>query len=736
MFRSISVFFAIFLISTPSTSLDIPLSLRISLSLECPLGKAVKLQLREIEIKELNLKAQNALISVSENKTISINLEKGSLSSIKALKLLQDTGILRADEKLKKYIGGILSFKNLRFFLNSTQRFYTEIEEVSIKNAKIVGNVHLKNLYFDMNNGSFKWIVDSLTFGNSTINGLSGKGFIAPKKTSVSLYLGKGTIDLSILPKILEIGGIDPIEKINEKLPWLGWKTFSPKGSISFRSFNVDLATSKDKTEIKKWSFLLDDLSLSCIPRPKTNIFLNFQGRFSGIGNKTVSADDIKGNIKISGIAYKGLNNKIFLNLISLSLENATASYAGNFTAHASINLKKLLGDIRTEKDTFRINLLKEANIITHIKNNQYAISIPKPIELQEGEKGFLSICGDFIYPLDILKSSLKIHAKDLHTSSIYLKKLLLEKKKTEKDAKLSASFILSNTTYHLRDGRISWLNKKFSMDLRHLEIIPPKKKKKQKATKTKKLVISEKPFDFTPLKNLKKFAHEWKIFISRISYDDIFDIDRFSGSLIYKNEVPVFSFNGEGCFLNFNISGSIENYKKLSITGEVKTISSPMDTLLACFIKEAPVYVTGSFTMRAVIDAEGESPKDMMNSTEYRVVSSVEDGKIMRISNLKKSLGILLKILSLVKLNPTKLKDTLVFNNLELVFSGNAEKLEIKKFSLDSPLLKLNIIAQGEVLKLLNEIDRKVTVYGRVGIGGIGKDFRITYPEEQEDTW
>ena len=66
----------------------------------------------------------------------------------------------------------------------------------------------------------------------------------------------------------------------------------------------------------------------------------------------------------------------------------------------------------------------------------------------------------------------------------------------------------------------------------------------------------------------------------------------------------------------------------------------------------------------------------------------------------------------------------------------GNAEKLEIKKFSLDSPLLKLNIIAQGEVLKLLNEIDRKVTVYGRVGIGGVGKDFRITYPEEQEDTW
>ncbi len=203
------------------------------------------------------------------------------------------------------------------------------------------------------------------------------------------------------------------------------------------------------------------------------------------------------------------------------------------------------------------------------------------------------------------------------------------------------------------------------------------------------------------------------------ITHDNVYEISPLKGDILFKNH-PSISFNGYFC--NISFSGGIE-FLDTGVSGivDIRTISIPMDHLLGCFIRQAPVYITGDTNLQTTINFQGKTIKDLKENLWFDAFVDVEDGKILKLSNLGKKVGVILDVLSFVRLNPAKLEDSLEFSKFGLSLSGGLKEIKIKQLKLDSSLL--NLYSYGDIDLKKNNMEIK----GEIKKGFISKSFHLT---------
>jgi len=130
--------------------------------------------------------------------------------------------------------------------------------------------------------------------------------------------------------------------------------------------------------------------------------------------------------------------------------------------------------------------------------------------------------------------------------------------------------------------------------------------------------------------------------------------------------------------------------------------------------VHEAPIYVTGNTSFQFTFIGQGKTDQEFINDLNIEGIFNIEAGKIMKLSNLHKSLGFILDILSIVHLNPSKLKDTLPFDSFVCQIKGTPKEIAFKNLRFLSPVIHIygegNLkLEKGPIFYLKGEVKRGI---------------------------
>ena len=163
------------------------------------------------------------------------------------------------------------------------------------------------------------------------------------------------------------------------------------------------------------------------------------------------------------------------------------------------------------------------------------------------------------------------------------------------------------------------------------------------------------------------------------------------------RGQEPVsLGFRGQWCEIDLSGEVAADRHGELGMQLEGRIRDVAFSNLVACSLtvtgQEAPpVYIEGRTTGRLLAGTHGHTPAQLEDSTTADMALTLRQGRIMRLSNIDTSLGIILDILSLARLNPTQLRDTLPLDSLTLRLRQQGKTVEVRPIAFRSPLLRVD---------------------------------------------
>lgn len=196
---------------------------------------------------------------------------------------------------------------------------------------------------------------------------------------------------------------------------------------------------------------------------------------------------------------------------------------------------------------------------------------------------------------------------------------------------------------------------------------------------------------------------------VDRIEITDMPAIGRFLLAVMPASEGKTpqrLSWSADWCQagLGGDVTASEDGVVTALIEGRVTDVAAA--NLIACGLalsgaESPPVYLDGKTYARFQAETRGRSLADLEGNLAGKVTVAIEDGRIMRLSNVRGSARFFLDVLRMLRLNPTKLRDTLVFD--QLLVRGSADftkkkEVDLQSISLVSPLLDLHLGGRGKI--------------------------------------
>jgi len=264
-------------------------------------------------------------------------------------------------------------------------------------------------------------------------------------------------------------------------------------------------------------------------------------------------------------------------------------------------------------------------------------------------------------------------------------------------------------------------LSDRFDLITRKLKFIANGKQKIKKQIKSPQKFDNNREIKIQIPRAIKKFSSHYHLEFDSLQYlinEFEYEVSLLKGDILLKDH-PSIGFNGYFC--NVSFSGGAELLDK-GVSGilDIRAVGMPIDHLLGCFIRKSPVYITGDTDIQANINFQGDTIKKIEENLFFDAYIDVNNGRILKLSNLGKKVTIILEILRYVKLNPSKLADSLEFNKLGLFLNGGLKTINIKQVTLNSSLL--NLYLSGKVDFNKNNIE----IIGQVNKGFISKKFHF----------
>lgn len=155
-------------------------------------------------------------------------------------------------------------------------------------------------------------------------------------------------------------------------------------------------------------------------------------------------------------------------------------------------------------------------------------------------------------------------------------------------------------------------------------------------------------------------------------------------------------SWYGDWCLTSLNGEMRIEPEGELKIQSTVRIRDVNLSNLIGCGLmvsntsEEPPIYLEGSVYGHVSAFMHGKNAKNLQKNMKVDASFSINNGKIARLSKLNKVFGFIVDILQITGNSPTKLRDTLVFEQLVLRTEATSKKVKFRTVKFASKILKV----------------------------------------------
>ena len=566
--------------------------------------------------------------------------------------------------------------------------------------------IAIKDIQINTIGNNINWKIGILNLGPSLFTNLTGNYI----KTNINVNCEKIILDLASISKAFFNFNPQYKKKILDELNF--YKDLGLKGEILLTNLSINLIEEENK-------FLLNTSKANIKTIKPLNIFLLPNLPKALPSNFVISIPEMTflwqnkiASIKSNNIGITASNfiytlNDEFINLNGgIVFQGIQTNFSKN-KYFAKFNFKAKPINIAWRKKIFNVEKL-----------NGYISYSPEKIEISNLEsnivvppKGFIKLKTNFDWPLSFKPAQIDLLVKNIDFSSIFVKEIDLKKLP---DKELIAHYNLGITNL-LING-----NSRLDQRENKIIVISPlvKLKEKKKKTVSSKVESKPKPFDFSWSKKVSKISPQWHLEFDQIVYEDYPPIESLKIDAMFDSNNQL-ALNTRCCNVNLSLGCEFtDNF--LNCFSEAKVSSVNLEHLLGCFIHEAPIYVTGKTGFQLTISAQGKTDKEFIDNAKIDGLLNIEAGQIMKLSNLHKSLGFILDIMRIIKLNPAKLEDTLPFDNVICVIKGTPKIINFKNIRFISPLMRF--FAEGNF-----NVDKKIfSLKGKVEKGIFKKNFFI----------
>ncbi len=678
------------------------------------------IKLKYLNIPELGLKLTNVEFSFNKEGIFFIKIASGEIDPEKIISFLLDLNYLK--KALPFSINGPVKIVGLNLKI-AKDVYHIEIKNFNIFQVGTFKNLLAKNLNIDVSPEIISCKGSLFSFSKSSLNNFQIKFF--QKEKLININFDNCTLETEELQRFAETIFHYSIEKYQKKfVPWITLNRPFLKGKIFIKPKEIVFKINKEAYIIEKVDIDINSKNIDIISQNEKVLIASFNGNFLIRNNHIhINFQNFEGNLIKLQTNFPNIKTYI-QNVHFKSTINATLAENINLSANTEIISGNVTLITNFIKDTFFFQ--KPAYIKMSFNGTTLELS---NIDLSLNTKNLAYICikSNFYWPFNYnnyKKEKIYLNAKNLKLESITINNLNINKNPNDK-TKITFQIETNQGKVSLTEGLIDYSPEQFIFQ-GHILSFSPKKETSKVSSKKKEVYtseksISEKPIDFSFLSYLKKISSHWKILFDSIEYGNYPELENFS-FVLDLSQKPLFSLTTDVCYTNLDLAGEIEP-SGLIIEGDLSGVAIPVNHFLACFLTRAPVYILGQLTYKMSFDTAGKSPKELFDNFYFNLSAEIQNGKILKVSNLNEHLRWLLKALSLVKLNPSKLHDAIVFDSLEGAIEGNFSMLKIKKISLTSPILQMNLVVTGTV-KLKPKIEKNLE--GTISVVGLSKHFEV----------
>ncbi|WP_461832999.1 hypothetical protein [Desulfothermus sp.] len=598
------------------------------------------------------------------------------------------------------------------------------------------------------------------------VNNINAKGVLSLKEVYTSL---SGLVTKKIhLTKFFAKIDANPASVIiynNKKNPVI----------LSILTNSTNFIYSLNKTEVKSRGVLvnlhnlmlkknIDIINTKSLTIPKLSVNLTGNASFEHKNNSTVvfftSNVAPKGAIPIhtdAGSILKVISSPVNINIqnnkFKLSAQKILAQVRngivkqsnGNLNVTGDVQVKKIYIDfgIKDKKIDIKTNIgiyasnLQYNDLSALIKElKTYVCVSNKILELKNGtlnakinQEGNVLLKFDTKIPLENIAYNLKsiykdtffdltitdLEKDDINISSFKAKKEQVDVVHFDYSVIFPSGKIIGSTQAKL-------LSNRFDLITRKIKFYAYNQQKNKKQSKPPQKSDNNIEIKIQIPETIKEFSSHYHLEFDSLLYltnEHEYEVSSLKGDILLKDH-PSIGFNGYFC--NISFSGGAEFLDK-GVSGivDIRAVGIPIDHLLGCFINKAPVYITGDTDIQVNINFQGDTIKKIEKNLFFDVYLDVNNGRILKLSNLGKKVSMILDILSFVKLNPSKLEDSLEFNKFALFFNGGLKTINIKQVTLKSSLL--NLYASGKMDFNKNNME----IIGKIKRGFISKKFHFS---------
>jgi len=570
---------------------------------------------------------------------------------------------------------------------------------------------NLKDIQVKVREGTVQWVIGNLNLGQSTFTNLTGNY----TKTGINFTLKSANLELASLSQA--ISDLNPTfkEEILSKLTPYPLKDFQLTGKMAIRDIRVALVKEKDRFFLNTYK-----ARINMVKPVKIAIFPDIpRVEPAYIGLKAPEIAFFKQN-KIQSIVAKAVEMDVSNFIYPLNTNKEIILNGGALVQNIQANLSKKGLSATLDFQSSPTTIFWNKKIFSVARFNGHINYCPERIEIanlgceiNSPPHGFLKANLDFVLPFDLKTAKINLMAKQIEFSPIFIKEASLKKSINQE--------LIANYDMELKDLRIKGKSR-LNQDKEKMVIISPFIDIQPKVKTAKNPFIAllslpssrrPKPFDFSVSKKVGKIAKKWHLEFDQITYGELPPLEGLKIDALLEEPQNHIAFLGRSCGVHLN-GGCDFTRDVLSCFTEAKLTSLPIENFLGCFVHEAPIYVTGNTSFQFTFIGQGKTDQEFINGLNIEGIFNIEAGKIMKLSNLHKSLGFILDVLAIVHLNPSKLKDTLPFDSLVCQIKGTPKQIAFKNLRFISPVIHIygegNLeLEKGPIFYLKGEVKRGI---------------------------
>jgi len=343
--------------------------------------------------------------------------------------------------------------------------------------------------------------------------------------------------------------------------------------------------------------------------------------------------------------------------------------------------------------------LIKELDLRLESCDKQITLVLDK-FHIASLKGGTADLKGKFSYPLHFKGLFLDVEITDLKWADFTVNAHL---KRTDHRQVFSTE--ISGPNFNLLTaGGFIWDGQRFDLDLKKLHLLsatPPP---------------TNKPIN---LSFLREKTLKGKIFIEDLRFNH-YSTENVQIGFDLKDDRCLVRASGRYCFCHVVINGVMMPENGIFYDVEVRGHDTDLPLFIGCFTSQLPVYLTGKMDFRLDASGGGLTPEELEKSVSGEMVVLIEDGQIIKLSHLDRRLKFILDILHVVRLNPSKLEDSLPYQKFYLECKIARYEITISKYFMDSPVL--NAWGEGKI----GLEDKKLTLKGNILFKGLKKSFHL----------